>query len=162
MAIIIAYRREGFENHLFDEGIHFGADESEFQSRLQKAGVRGTTFPDILIHHQHRNSFFAFSQMRWKYAEGHVYVCESQRKAVFNWDDIIFVGFALSLLYAILLRVWWLWAFPLFFFLTTLLHERKQGSPLEIWIVDVYVSLLWTLSKFYYSLKYHLRRWGWL
>jgi len=159
----MAYRRKIFDNNLFDESILFGADESEFQSRLKASGFQSAMFKDVLVKHQHRNSFLSFTKMRWGYAQGHTYLVEVKRKqSLFHWTDLLNLSFFISCAYAIFLSFSapWLWFFPIFLFPLIMLHERKSdGSALLI--VDVYVAMLWTLSKMYYSLRWHFRRWGW-
>ena len=162
----MAYKRAVFDTFQFDENLLFGADESEFQTRLKAAGLLGTTFQDLLIRHQHRNSFLSFSKMRWGYGQGHSYLYEVKyRQALFHWNDLLNVAFFISFLYAALLTlrgVVWFWLFPTFFFVVTASHEKQSDATMTVWLIDVYVSMLWTLSKMYHSLKYHLKRWGWI
>jgi cellulose synthase/poly-beta-1,6-N-acetylglucosamine synthase-like glycosyltransferase len=159
----MAYRRKVFDNHRFDENIIFGADEADLQVRLKASGMKCLTFPDILIHHQHRSNFLSFTKMRWKYAQGHAYLYEEKYKqSLFHWDDLINIGFFASLFYAFLLCQVTLLLFiiPLALLILIFLHEKRSKYTIGTWIVQVYSTILWTLSKMYYSFKYHLRRWG--
>jgi len=159
----MAYRRKIFDNNLFDENIMFGVDEAEFQMRLRDLGMNGMTFHDTLIRHQHRSNLFSFSKMRWGYAQGHVYLYEEKYgHSLFHWDDLMNVGFFLSTFYSLLLSrtTIHLIIFPITLLILIAIHEKKPGSTFGTWIVQIYVSLLWTVAKMYHSFKYHLRRWG--
>lgn len=162
----MAYRRAVFNSNLFDENIHFGADEADFQNRLQRLGMHSATFKDILIRHQHRDSFLSFTKMRWKYAQGYSYLLETkQKQPLFHWDDLLNLSFFLSCAYALIFTFMlpWFWIFPLLFLVFIILHGKREDGSLGIWAIDVYVSLLWTLSKMWYSLVgFHFRRWGWI
>jgi len=157
----MAYRKRVFEDNLFDEGIIFGADESDFQTRLHKQGFKGTTFQDILIKHNHRTSFLQFTKMRWTYAQGTVFLHERDDKELFHWTDLMNIGFFISLFYALILSytIPFLFVFPIFLFSFIFLHERKRKGGLVLHVIDVYVSILWTLSKMYYSFKTKWKRW---
>lgn len=160
----MAFRRRIFDDNLFDESILFGADESEFQSRLKADGLRSATFKDVLVRHNHRSSFLSFTKMRWGYAQGHTYLVEVKREqSLFHWADLLNILFFMSCAYAILLSFSapLLWGFPIFFFAIIILHERKSGGY-ALLLVDVYVVMLWTLSKMFHSLRWHFRRWGWI
>jgi glycosyltransferase involved in cell wall biosynthesis len=159
----MAYRREVFDNHRFDENIAFGADEADLQMRLNASGLKCMTFPDIQIRHEHRTDFISFSKMRWKYAQGHVYLIEDKLKqSLFHWDDLINIGFFASIFYSVFLyRV-----SPLFLLIPLALlfliarHEYRSTYTFGTWLVQIYVTILWTISKMYYSFLFHLRRWG--
>ena len=158
----MAYRREIFDQHQFDEHILFGGDEVELQERLQAAGLKGRTFPHILIRHKHRSSFLSFSRMRWSYAQGHTYTIEEKRgESLFHWHDLFVVALFSSLFFTIMAQQLWLAIFPLLFLVLLFVHSRKPDTSFSLGIIDVYVSILWCFSKMYYSFKYHLRRWGW-
>ena len=159
----MAYRRTVFEKHRFDENILFGRDEVELQDRLKADKIKGRTFNHILIQHNHRSNFLSFSQMRWRYAQGHTYTIEEKRgESLFHWHDLIIMSFFSSLFFTVVTCKLWLAIFPLFFLMLLFLHRRKPNTPFNLWIIDVYVSILWCFSKMYYSFKYHLKRWGWL
>jgi hypothetical protein len=99
--------------------------------------------------------------MRWKYAQGHTYTIEQKRgESLFHWNDLMVISFLASLVYTIISVRLHLSIVPLFFLILLFLHKRKPHTTFELWIFDVYVSILWTLSKMYYSFNYHLRRWG--
>lgn len=159
----MAYRRKVFDSHRFDENIVFGADEADLQTRLHASGMKCMTFPDIRIRHEHRSDFLSFTKMRWSYAQGHVYLIEDKYKqSLFHWDDLINIGFFASLFYSVFLyRV-----SPLFLIIPLALlfliarHEYRSIYTFGTWLVQIYVTILWTLAKMYYSFKYHLRRWG--
>lgn len=154
----MAYRRNVFANHKFDERIMFGADESEFQKRLQDEGFKGRTFQDILVRHQHRDSFLSFSKMRIKYAQGHVYIIEEKLKqSLFHWNDLFIVAMLFTLLNCFFVPSPWTVALFLSF-ASTFMLKLDRGQSLSFWMVDIYVQLLWSLSKMYYSLKHHLKR----
>lgn len=156
----MAYKKRVFKDNLFDEGIIFGADESEFQTRLHKQGFKGTTFQDILIKHNHRTSFLQFTKMRWMYAQGKVFLHEKDDRELFHWTDLMNIGFFTSLFYALIAyTVPFLFVFPTFLFGLIFLHERKRKGGLILHFLDVYVSILWTLSKMYYSFKRKWKKW---
>ncbi len=161
----MAYRRNVFDSHLFDENILFGADEAEFQLRLRENGLKSKNVLGMLIYHHHRNTFFSFSRMRWGYAQGHVYLYEKKfGQSLFHWADLMNIGFLLSAFYAVILFPFTslFTIFPLSFLLLTSLHEKKSKFTFGTWLIQIYVSILWTVSKMYFSLLQHLRGWGFL
>jgi glycosyltransferase involved in cell wall biosynthesis len=158
----MAYRIGVFDYYLFDENILFGADEAEFQMRLKKNGYLNRNFQDVMINHQHRSDFLSFTKMRWGYAQGHVYLYEYKfKQCLFNWNDLMNVGFFISLFYSLLLFRTIEFSFiPITLLVLIFIHEYKDRLTLDTLFVQVYVSFLWTLSKMYHSFKNHLGRWG--
>ena len=158
----MAYRREVFDNHLFDENIIFGAEEVELQIRLHASGLKCMTFQDILIHHHHRNNFLSFTKMRWGYAQGHSYLYEVKYgQSLFHWDDLMNIGFFISMFYFLItLPITALFlGFPFILFCLIAIKKKRSYFTISTWMVEIYVSLFWTLAKMYHSFKYHLRRW---
>ena len=143
----MAYRRRVFDLALFDSSIIFGADEVEFQTRIQKLGMKGRTFPHILIRHDHRDSFLSFTKSRLGYAKGNVQFYKKTDRELFNWTDMINILFGFSLItFRPLLAV---------LFMYVILY-RTQASSLSLYLIDVYVSLLWTYSRAWYSVRSRL------
>jgi len=157
----MAYRHNVLLKESFNENITFGADESDLQERLHQQGFKGKNFDDILIKHGHRFSFASFTRMRWSYAQGKAFLHEKKGLELFHWKDLLNILLLTSIFYALLTTfiLPWLWTVPTFLFAFIALHERKQGTNLILLLIDIYVEMLWTLSKMYYSLKLKLRRW---
>lgn len=158
----MAYRREVFDNHRFDEKIIFGVDEAEFQMRLHKSGLKCANFSDMLIRHQHRSNFFSFTRMRWNYAQGHVYLYEEKfQQSLFHWDDLFNIALFISLFYTLLFCLVSpiIIIIPLAILTLIFLHEKRSHYTVGTLIIQVYATILWTLAKIYYSFKYHLIRW---
>ncbi|GEM_PF-4576558 len=153
----MAYRSEIFKKFKFDETVTFGYDEQDLQNRLHSACLKSLVFPDIVVEHNHRSNFKDFTKMRVGYAKGKVQIYKKQGRELFNWSDLLNLGFFISLFYATLtVGVYHnptLYLLSVMFFLFAMQRQAGSNEGIKIFLIDVYVAWLWTFSKMYYSLR---------
>lgn len=66
----MAFRKEIFQDHFFDENVGYGTDETEFAFRLSIQGFKQKICPDLVVYHYHRDNVVDLVKQRWRYAQG--------------------------------------------------------------------------------------------
>ena len=149
----MAYRRRVFEKATFNPTLTFGADETEFQGRIQRLGFKGKTFSDILIKHEWRGGFWSFTKTYWDYTKGTVRFYKLDGRLLFGWTDMFFMMGLGSVLFGIGFRdifgvlIGWI---VLMMGMARLRKSRKT-QPLSFWLIDCYAEMLWTYGKAWHS-----------
>ena len=162
----MAFRRELFDRFQFDEDLDFGYDETDLQNRLHSCGVKSNVFPSIVVEHNHRSNFKSFTKMRLGYAKGRVQIYKKQGRELFNWSDLLNLGFLITMLYTFYLSFFTSNLFMIVpslilsscFLFFALDRQVPYAYDFRIFLIDIYTSFLWTLSKLYYSLKNEVKK----